>query len=411
MSNQDIAYDALDFDGTERRANYRIIAFREDNLQAFDRKDSAAIIFGVVYRWQTEYKKPAVLKEIADRKRAGLPPLTPEEVEERMLVYMSYNDFVRETGGAVAYNTVIRTIDYLVNEKKVLIQRPNTNNQYSDFMYTVNKEVYRELLKGLPKSPAITPKLPKKKRSTQMGTPAQESDCSTHFENDSTQMGTGSTHLGREVYPNGGTSQEHTGYSHDPHKRENSQQPQEQKEASPSLSDKKVADEEVKRRITAFIAIVTTLRRKAFNDEGLDAGIPNEKTMSLLTEMLTKREIPREEQERVFQAYWEHVDENGIHWWRDPNKLTINSYVKNYASRLTSLNNPQQQPSRKGKGAQTIVQPFSTEQQQQEKQGNLAALVRAAKSNTQFLKSRPELLVTYPDLRAMLEREGVAIPC
>lgn len=191
----------------------------------------------------------------------------------------------------------------------------------------------------------------------------------------------------------------------------NNQQHQEQKEASPSLSDKKVADEEVKRRITAFIAIVTTLRRKAFNDEGLDAGIPNEKTMSLLTEMLTKREIPREEQERVFQAYWEHVDENGIHWWRDPNKLTINSYVKNYASRLTSLNNPQQQPSRKGKGAQTTVQPLSTEQQQQEKQGNLTALVRAIKSNLQVLKSQPGLLVTYPALKEMLEQEGVAIPC
>ena len=57
-------YDALSFDGLERRGNYRFIAFREDILHALDKKEAAAIIFQIVYRWQTEYKRSEVLKKI-----------------------------------------------------------------------------------------------------------------------------------------------------------------------------------------------------------------------------------------------------------------------------------------------------------------------------------------------------------
>jgi hypothetical protein len=204
-------YDALSFDGLERRGNYRFIAFREDILHALDKKEAAAIIFQIVYRWQTEYKRSEVLKKIEERKKSGQKPFTPEEIEDMMFVYMSYNDFVRESGGALGYNTVIRTLKYLIEEKKVLIQRENHDPRFGDYEYSINKEVARQLLKSLPVDPAFAPKMPKKKvsstqmgtlntDSTQMGTPAQRS----------TQMGIGSTQMGIEVYPFGSTSQELT---------------------------------------------------------------------------------------------------------------------------------------------------------------------------------------------------------
>jgi hypothetical protein len=203
-------YAALDFDGTERRANYRTIAYREDMLCLFERRDAAAILYQIIYRWQTEVRKPEILREIERRKKANLSPLTAEEVEERMWIWMSYNDFVRESGEAVAYNTVIRMLNYLLS-LKVIEQRKNHDPRYPDYEYRINADIVKEKLKALSPAPKFVPKIPKKRGkksdiSTQMGTP----------ETDSTQMGThaqglpkmveSSTQMGTEVYPNGGTS-------------------------------------------------------------------------------------------------------------------------------------------------------------------------------------------------------------
>lgn len=210
----DIIYDAINFDGLGRRANYRTVAYRVDMLHVFGGKDAAATLYEIIYRWQFEVRRPAVLREIERRKKAGMNPLTPEEAEEMMWVYMSYNDFVRETGGAIAYNTVIRTLDYLVNDIKALEQQENHDPKYPDFEYRINKAAVHPLLEALPAEPSFTPKIPKKRpKSTQLGTAENQStqlgtstQRSTQNENTSTQLGRGYTQNGREVYPNGGTS-------------------------------------------------------------------------------------------------------------------------------------------------------------------------------------------------------------
>src|SRR6266567_4419870 len=216
-------YEAINFDGLERRANYRTIAYREDILHILERKDAAAILYQIIYRWETEIKRPLILKEIERRKQSKQSPLTFQEVEDMMWVYMSYNDFVRESGGAVAYNTVIRMLDYMIDTKKVVEQRPNHDPRYPDYEYRINRSVVKELLKALPAEPIFTPKVPKKKEkstqegigsdgSTQEGTPPQSS---TQMGTESTQEGIATTQMGTEVYPNGGTSHITThNYSH-----------------------------------------------------------------------------------------------------------------------------------------------------------------------------------------------------
>ena len=216
-------YEAINFDGLERRANYRTIAYREDILHILERKDAAAILYQIIYRWETEIKRPQILKEIERRKQSKQPPLTFQEVEDMMWVYMSYNDFVRESGGAVAYNTVIRMLDYMIDTKKVVQQRPNHDPRYPDYEYRINRSVVKELLKALPAEPIFTPKVPKKKEkstqegigsdsSTQKGIPPYDS---TQMGTDSTQEGIATTQMGTEVYPNGGTSHITThNYSH-----------------------------------------------------------------------------------------------------------------------------------------------------------------------------------------------------
>ena len=197
-------YEALNFEGLERRANYRVIAYREDMLYAFDKKDAAATLYHIIYRWQTEVRKPELFKEIERRKRKNENPLTPEEVEDRMFVYMSYNSFVRECGGAIGYNTVIRTLDYLVNTVKVLNRRDNHDPSFSDYEYSVNKDRVREMLQGLPVFPPFVAKLGKHKPkltgelegSTQMGTANFSDDCDTQMGTATTQMGTATTQMG-----------------------------------------------------------------------------------------------------------------------------------------------------------------------------------------------------------------------
>src|SRR5437879_2081576 len=153
QSNVDLTiYDSLNFDGLERRANYRIIAFREDVLVAFERKDAAAILYNIIYRW-LDNKRDEIIKENEQRKKQGQPLLSPQEVEERMWVYMSYNDFARECGGAVSYNTVIATLDYLVNIKQVFERRENHDPRFADYEYRINRNVMAELLKALPVHP------------------------------------------------------------------------------------------------------------------------------------------------------------------------------------------------------------------------------------------------------------------
>lgn len=222
-------YAALDFDGTERRANYRTVAYRIDILHLCERKDAAAILYEIIYRWQTEVRKPEITKEIERRKKANLPPLTEDEVDNQMWVWMSYNDFVRESGGAVGYNTVIRMLDYLVEDVKIVECRENHDPRYPDYEYRVRLDIVKEKLKALPATPAFLPKVPKKKSnkggdSTQIGTAEKRStqkgrraQRSTQVGTDSTQMGTATTQEGRGVYPDGGTSHTTTHTSHIEH--------------------------------------------------------------------------------------------------------------------------------------------------------------------------------------------------
>lgn len=203
-------YEALNYDGTERRANYRFVSYRIDILHMLGKKEAAAIIFEILYRWETDVHCKRLLKEIEARKKAGLPPLTEEEVADLMWTYMSYNDFVRESGSALGYNTVIRMLAYLI-EMGIIEQRKNHDPRYPDYEYRINKEMVRKLLKELPASPTFAAKVPKKKKSsTQMGIPTDDSTHLGTLAQDSTHLGRGYTHEGTEVYPNGGTSQIHT---------------------------------------------------------------------------------------------------------------------------------------------------------------------------------------------------------
>lgn len=232
MDKPTAEYAALDFDGTERRANYRTVAYRIDILHLCERKDAAAILYEIIYRWQTEVRKPEVLKEIERRKKANLPALTSEEVESMMWVWMSYNDFVRESGEAVAYNTVIRMLDYLVETAQILECRENHDPRYPDYEYRIRMDVVKKKLKALPAAPAFLPKVPKKKGkggegSTQVGTPEKRStqkgrraQVSTQVGTESTQKGRATTQVGTGVYPDGGTSHTTTHTSHIEHTEE-----------------------------------------------------------------------------------------------------------------------------------------------------------------------------------------------
>lgn len=214
------AYPALNFDGLERRANYRVIAFREDILHVLEKREAAAIIFQIIFRWQ-EYLRDKVLEEIEQRRIRGLPPLTPSEVEERMWVYMSYARFVRESGGAVSYNTVIRTLAYLV-DKKVIEQHANQNPRtadYADYEYRINRQVVCELLNGLPEFPGHSSKkghLVRAANASQANLSPDAASCthlgttftsSPHMDTPSTYPGTSSPLLGTEDSPPGDTLQ------------------------------------------------------------------------------------------------------------------------------------------------------------------------------------------------------------
>ncbi len=271
-------YEAINFDGLERRANYRTIAYREDILHILERKDAAAILYQIIYRWETEIKRPQILKEIERRKQSKQPPLTFQEVEDMMWVYMSYNDFVRESGGAVAYNTVIRMLDYMIDTKKVVQQRPNHDPRYPDYEYRINRSVVKELLKALPAEPVFTPKVPKKKEkstqegigsdgSTQEGTPPQSS---TQMGTESTQEGIATTQMGTEVYPNGGTSHITThNYSHNYNTEDESIPAPESH--TPTISPPGVGDSRADYPLITFADCLNYLQQQGVPARGDDA--------------------------------------------------------------------------------------------------------------------------------------------
>jgi len=210
------ASPALSFEGLERSANYRTISFREDVLHVLDKREAAAIIFQIIFRWQ-EYLRDKVLAEIEQRRTNGLPPLTPAAIEERMWVYMSYTQFVRESGGALGYNTVIRTLHYLIHEKQVLEQRANRDPRYSDYEYRINRPVVRDLLITLPPFPSLAPKKAKPEPTVdpthtgtatpQLGTSLPDPDA-THLGTDPLQLSIRSPQMGTANYPHGETTQE-----------------------------------------------------------------------------------------------------------------------------------------------------------------------------------------------------------
>jgi len=234
-------YPALNFEGLELRANYRLISFREDVLHVLDQKEAAAIIVQILLRWH-EYLRDNLLETIEQRSRQGLLPFAPDEIEDRLWVYMSYARFVRESGGALGYNTVIRTLEYLVETKQVVERRVNQNPNtvdYADYEYRVNRTALRDLLKALPASPQRSSKKGKLAQDTtaeeasassgeapstqtgtpcddepgdvfpspQMGTPSQVGLSSAHMGRPSPHLGTPPTHEGTEDYPNGQTIQ------------------------------------------------------------------------------------------------------------------------------------------------------------------------------------------------------------
>jgi hypothetical protein len=233
-------YPALSFEGLELRANYRLISFREDVLQALEQKEAAAIIVQILWRWH-EYLHDELLEKIEQRSKTGSPPFTSGEIEDRMWVYMSYARFVRESGGALGYNTVIRTLEYLVDTKKVVERRPNHNPntiEYADYEYRINRTALRDLLKTLPAAPRRFTKKGKSApgeaagqmdtfsappspqmgiscdelsstacSSPQMGMSPQMGTCSTHLGTPSPQMGRPTAQEGTAYYPDGQTIQ------------------------------------------------------------------------------------------------------------------------------------------------------------------------------------------------------------
>jgi hypothetical protein len=378
-------YEDLNFDGLERRANYRTIVYREDILRILDKKDSAAIVFQIIYRWLTEYKRDEVLKDIGLRKKMGRQPLTPEQVEDRMWVYMSYNDFVRESGHALGYNTVIRALDYLINTKNVIEQRKNHDPRFPDFEYRINKQIVAELLSALPKEPAFTPKIPKKKEcSTQMGTPEIDSTQMGIQAQGSTQMGIDSTQMGTEVYPNGCTSHIYThNYTHN---TENSgdadaittnpqtlleiseEHPEAETENEPEAEAtpkrkrqrkiQKKTDNSLADRVEAVYICFEGLYREVLEEDEFE--IPRSSARSEVHKAivgLIGAHASAEWLRRVFMDMWNEQNKDGTYFWRDLKRLTIPAVCNNYASRVASLKFQAKRGSQ-GKGASTPINKY-----------------------------------------------------
>lgn len=193
-------YDALNFSGLERRANYRVIAYREDMLHVFEKKDAATVIYQIIYRW-LERRRDEILADMERRRKAGELLPTPQEIENRMWVYMSYNDFARESGGAVGYNTAVRALDYLINAKHVLERRENSNPRFTEYEYRIKKAEVCKLLSDLPVFPHYLAKGAKGRE-----TPTQMGSATHPYPN-----GVGQDPNGDGGYPNGSNTATQTG--------------------------------------------------------------------------------------------------------------------------------------------------------------------------------------------------------
>jgi hypothetical protein len=188
MAEKYITYEALNFEGISRKPNYRIIGFSEDMLYACDRKESAALVYHVIFRW-SERRRDEILVENQRRSKQGLALLSNEDVGERMWIYMSYLDFARELGGAVAYNTIISALHFLVDCKHFLQRRANHDPRFGDYEYRINGAVVRKALQALPLFPPPYTRAGrggKQSKGTETGTP---SISGTKFGTEGTKTG------------------------------------------------------------------------------------------------------------------------------------------------------------------------------------------------------------------------------
>lgn len=199
-------YEALDFEKLGRRDHYRIIAYREDILHIVDKKENAATVYQIIYRW-LDRRRVKLLVEIERRQAAAAPPLTDAEIEDYMWVYMSYHDFVVETGGALGYNTIGRALHYLIYDKKIIQRRRNHNPHFRDLEYRIDKDVVARLLGALPPTPFISPRGAKSHITPQESDGQISSCCSAdeadnQFETPSSHNETGRPHNGTVMTQN-----------------------------------------------------------------------------------------------------------------------------------------------------------------------------------------------------------------
>ncbi len=149
-NEQSIIPDALNFDGIERRGNYRVLGCRQDLLHALDRRHVAAYVMTSLLRW-TFAKREELILEVKRRAEQNLLPLSPEDLE--IWIHMSYEEFAEEEfDGLFSHNTIKADILWLA-DKGLLQQRKNRNPRYKDYEYRVMIPALRRLLKSLPAVP------------------------------------------------------------------------------------------------------------------------------------------------------------------------------------------------------------------------------------------------------------------
>lgn len=146
-------YQVLHFAGMEPRTHYHSVSYRIDMLYVLEHKESAAIIYQVIYRW-LDSRRTDILREIEQRRIDGMPALTAQDVEDRLWVPLSCPSLVRETGGAISYHRVVAALNYLVTARGILKRRKARNSRVAIYEYSIEQQKVRELLKALPVFPA-----------------------------------------------------------------------------------------------------------------------------------------------------------------------------------------------------------------------------------------------------------------
>jgi hypothetical protein len=194
MSN---GYSALDFSGLERRPNYRVIAYREDILTIVQRKEAAAILYHIVERWLM-FRRDQIFVEVEERRKMNLPPLSEQEVEGRMWIYLSYPDFMRECGFALGYNTIQRNVEYLV--ARHLLERRIASRSCGGYEYRIQRNQVAARLSALPTHPASS-----KRRASQQKRRAEE-ETDEGLSGSMQSPSFGASHLKGEGISNGHSS-------------------------------------------------------------------------------------------------------------------------------------------------------------------------------------------------------------